>query len=101
MTTPWWWTRRDYLDLTRGGSHPEAVLEHYDGRMAGIEVRASASPSSRDATHLRWLRDSVGERFVAGVVLHLGEQSVSLGDRIQLLPLSALWGHATAPGITP
>jgi predicted AAA+ superfamily ATPase len=78
----------------RNGREIDFVLERYDGRIVGIEVKASASPSSKDASHLRWLRDSLGERFVAGVVLHLGERSVSLGDGIQMLPLSALWGHA-------
>jgi predicted AAA+ superfamily ATPase len=78
----------------RNGREIDFVLERYDGRVVGIEVKASASPSSKDASHLRWLRDSLGDRFVAGVVLHLGDRSVSLGDGIQMLPLSALWGHA-------
>ncbi|MFI6323995.1 DUF4143 domain-containing protein [Nonomuraea sp. NPDC050556] len=84
-----------YYFRDRNGREIDFILERYDGRIAGIEVKATASPTSKDASHLRWLRDALGDRFVAGVVLHLGDQSVSLGDRIQLLPMSALWGHAT------
>ncbi|MEV0613729.1 ATP-binding protein [Nonomuraea sp. NPDC050404] len=82
-----------YYFRDRNGREVDFILERYDGRVAGIEIKATASPTAKDATHLRWLRDSMGERFVAGVVLHLGEHGVSLGDRIQMLPLSALWGH--------
>ncbi|GGO79430.1 ATP-binding protein [Nonomuraea cavernae] len=81
----------------RNGREVDFVLERYDGRVACIEIKASASPSARDAAQLRWLRDSIGDRFVGGVVLHLGDQSVSLGEGIQMLPLSALWGHARLP----
>jgi predicted AAA+ superfamily ATPase len=82
-----------YYFRDRHGREIGFVLERHDGRIAGIEVKATASPTAKDAAHLRWLRDSLGERFASGVVLHLGEQSVSLGGGIQLLPLSALWGH--------
>ncbi|WP_185084835.1 DUF4143 domain-containing protein [Nonomuraea muscovyensis] len=83
-----------YYFRDRNGREIDFVLEHSDGRIAGIEVVASASPSVKDATHLRWLREALGDRFVAGVVLHLGAHSVSLGDNLHMLPLSALWGHA-------
>lgn len=83
-----------YYFRDRNGREIDFVLERYDGHIAGIEVKASASPSAKDATHLRWLRDALGDRFVAGVVLHLGAHSVSVGDDLYMLPLSALWGHA-------
>ncbi|MDQ2709222.1 MAG: hypothetical protein M3Z25_17015 [Actinomycetota bacterium] len=37
------------------------------------------------------LRDRIGERFSAGVVLHTGPQASRLGDRLYSLPISALW----------
>ncbi|WP_327586525.1 ATP-binding protein [Nonomuraea sp. NBC_00507] len=82
-----------YYFRDRNGREIDFVLERFDGRVAGIQVKATASPTAKDAAHLRWLGDSLGERFVSGAVLHLGDQSVSLGGGIQLLPLSALWGH--------
>ena len=50
--------------------------------MVGIEVRATTSPGTDSAKHLRWLRDRLGERFTAGVVLHLGQRASSFGDGI-------------------
>src|SRR6266704_5052764 len=40
-------------------------------------------------------KGQLGERFTAGIVLHLGTPSTSFGDGIHALSLSALWGHTT------
>ena len=70
------------------------VLEGPGGAVVGIEVKATTSPGADTAKHLRWLRDRLGERFAAGVVLHLGQRASSFGDNIHAVPVSALWGHA-------
>jgi hypothetical protein len=44
-----------------------------------------------DGRHLAWLRDELGERFVRGVVLHCGQRSFELADRIVAAPMSSLW----------
>ena len=36
----------------------------------------------------------LGERFTVGVVLYLGREPLSLGDRLVAVPLSAFWQHA-------
>ncbi|GAA3442339.1 ATP-binding protein [Planomonospora venezuelensis] len=78
----------------------DIVLESPRGEVVAIEVKASVSPGLGAAKHLVWLREKLGDRFVAGVVLHLGEQALSFGDRILSLPVSALWGHTRLPGYT-
>ena len=40
-----------------------------------------------DARHLIWLRDRLGDRFVAGFVVHTGADSYELGDRLWALPI--------------
>lgn len=47
-----------------------------------------------DARHLRWLATKLGDRFVAGVVLHMGEVNLPFGDKIYAVAASALWDHA-------
>lgn len=81
----------------RSGPEVDFVIEGPDGKIAGLEVKASASPSSSDAKHLRWLKDKLGDRMIAGVVLHLGSAAGSLGDGIYALPVSALWDHCLLP----
>ncbi|HEY0638486.1 MAG TPA: hypothetical protein VGD67_12630 [Pseudonocardiaceae bacterium] len=45
----------------------------------------------RDVRHLETLRDGLGDRFVAGVVLYGGGVSLPLGDRLAAVPMSGLW----------
>ncbi len=72
------------------------ILEGPGGAVVGIEVKATTSPGADSAKHLRWLRDRLGERFTAGVVLHLGQRASSFGDGIHAIPVSALWDHSRA-----
>jgi predicted AAA+ superfamily ATPase len=75
------------------GRHEVDILaELADGRVVGFEVKADAAPGPDAARHLRWLRDALGSRFAAGVVLHTGPQPFRFGDGIHALPICALWG---------
>ena len=73
----------------------DVILERPDGSVFAIEVKASSSPSPRAADHLHWLRDRLDAvapgAFIGGVVLHMGEHEVSLGDRLAMWPISSLW----------
>lgn len=69
----------------------DLVLETPDGRVAGVEVKATAAPSRKDVKGLAQLRDRLGSRFVAGLVLHTGMTSGSFGDRIAAVPMDAIW----------
>jgi len=57
----------------------------------GIEVKAASSVSGRDVRWLAQMRDRLGERFVAGIVLHTGPTAAPFGERIHALPMSTLW----------
>ena len=76
---------------TATGSEVDVVLEQPDGSVAGIEVKASATVGASDFAALKTLRDQLGRRFRAGVVLYLGDQVMPFGDQLWLVPLSALW----------
>ena len=59
--------------------------------MVGIEVKAAASASGHDFRGLRYLREKLGDRFMAGALLYTGETTVPFGDRLAAVPLSGLW----------
>jgi hypothetical protein len=47
-----------------------------------------------DRKSARYLRERIGDRLLAGVVLYAGDQALPFGERLWALPLSALWqGH--------
>lgn len=72
----------------------DIVLEFGDGRVIGIEVKAATSFTARQFKGLRRLRDSLGEKFVAGVVLNTTGVGYRLEDRLYGAPVSALWDLA-------
>ena len=69
----------------------DVVLERNSGEIAGVEVKAAATVSSADFAGLRYLREKLGARFRAGVVLHTGAETLPFGDRLAAVPLSGLW----------
>lgn len=76
----------------RGGDHEvDIILENRAGELVAIEVKAAGRVSSRDARHLAWLRDRMGDRFLNGIVLHTGSSGYPLGDRLIAAPVAALW----------
>lgn len=54
----------------------DLVLETADGRVAGTEVKSTSTPSGKDTEGPAYLRDKLGKRFVAGLVLHTGTTGV-------------------------
>jgi len=80
-----------HLRDSDGRREVDLIAELGGERVLGFEVKAGAAVDVGDARHLSWLRDELGDRFVAGVVFHTGPRAFSLGDRIQALPISAIW----------
>ena len=78
-----------------GGREVDIVIETPDGRVAGVEVKAAIDVDTSDFRHLAYLRDQLGDRFTAGVVLHCGREPARWGDRLLSLPISALWTPAS------
>jgi uncharacterized protein len=69
----------------------DLVLESRSGEIAAIEVKAAASVGRSDVRALQKLRDRMGARFKAGIVLCSCEQTLPFGDRIWAIPVSGLW----------
>lgn len=83
---------RMYHVRTKGGEHEVDILLELGGfRVIGIEVKASAAPTADDAKHLVWLRDLLGDRFLAGVLLHTGPRTYQLDERLVAAPIATLW----------
>jgi uncharacterized protein len=80
-----------HLRQEDGRHEIDVILESADGRIVGTEIKATASAGSNDARHLAWLRDQLGPRFAAGVVLTSGRAVYPLGERLTAVPIAALW----------
>ena len=83
-----YWPNRegDEVDLVVERSEDEAVI--------GLEVKAAARVRSRDWKGLRLLRDQIGSRFRAGLVMYTGDMPYRLDERIYAMPIDKLWAGA-------
>lgn len=83
---------------TRDGGHEVDLLAATPlGDVLAVEIKATAAPKAADARHLTWLRDQLGERFVAGALLHSGPRPFVLDKRIFALPICAIWDGGLQP----
>jgi uncharacterized protein len=81
-----------HLRTDAGRQEVDLIIDLGAGRVIGIEVKAGSAPTAKDARHLAWLRDELGDGFVRGIVFHTGQHPFELGERIWALPIAALWG---------
>jgi hypothetical protein len=78
----------------RSGVEVDLIIERIDGSVIAVEIKSAATVNRADAKGLRFLRDRLGDRFIAGVLFHTGPLTGRLDDRIWATPIPALWGGA-------
>ena len=61
------------------------------GKIAGFEVKASATVRGKDFRGLKKLQETTGEKFATGVVIYDGENTVGFGDNLYAVPIRAIW----------
>lgn len=92
-------SRPSLYHLRTSDQHREIDLlaEYRDGTVFGFEFKSAGTASTKDARHLAWLRDELGDKFIGGAVLHTGPRSFELGDRLIAAPIAALWTRPRTP----
>lgn len=76
---------------THDDDEVDLVVERDDGAIVGFEVKAASRVPGDDMRGLRKLREATKDRFLAGVVLYLGERSYTYEDRLHVMPVDRLW----------
>lgn len=77
-------------------SEIDLVIERGDGKVVGIEVKASMTVGPQDFTGLSAFADYVDSRFLGGFLYYSGETVLPFrlrGRLFHALPLSSLWMH--------
>lgn len=74
----------------KDGVEVDIVLEQA-GKVAGIEIKAASTVTKKDFRGLVKLQETMGDQFVAGVVMYDGESAVGFGDGLYAVPIRALW----------
>ncbi|MGH3979692.1 MAG: ATP-binding protein [Pseudonocardiaceae bacterium] len=80
-----------YHYRTADGVEVDLVLEAADGRVVAVEIKAGSQVTASAMRDLAQLRDRLGARFTAGVLLTSGSQAQRVGDRLSVAPVDILW----------
>ena len=67
------------------------VLENLSGEVVALEVKASATIRPDDFKGLRRLGQAAGEDFVCGILLHDGDRTDRVDDKLFAMPVKMLW----------
>lgn len=86
--------RLHHVRQEQGRFEIDVLGELGGGQVVGMEVKASAAPTGRDARHLVGLRDRLGDTFLAGILFHTGPRTFALAERVMAVPISALWASS-------
>jgi predicted AAA+ superfamily ATPase len=76
---------------TSDGAEVDLVIEYDDGTVIGLEVKASERAPAAEFRGLAQLRDALGPRFAAGIILTTGRRSYTYADRLHVMPIDRLW----------
>lgn len=73
------------------GQEVDVVLEARDGTCVGVEVKASRTVAAGDFKGLRALAELLGPKFVRGVVLYTGKETVPFSRNLHAVPVDLLF----------
>lgn len=73
------------------------VIEHDDGSVLGIEVKAGSHVGVEDFKHLVWFKNKIiTDRKFVGIVLYTGEHVVPFGPNLWGVPIGHIWRNESA-----
>ncbi len=80
-----------YYLRTDAGQEIDFIIEHPDGRIVAIEVKATHSVSADAFKGMNFLAEKLGKKFQRGIVLYLGTEVVPFGKKLHAMPFDAVW----------
>lgn len=80
-----------YYFRTQSGAEVDIVLEDKQGRIVGIEIKASQTIRADDFKGLKEFAECTGNNFLRGIVLYTGNDIIPFGQNFVAMPLYSLW----------
>jgi len=73
------------------GKEVDFVIENKDGKIIGIEVKLDGTINEKDWANMNALRETVGSRFIKGVIVYTGTELIQVSRNIWAVPVNYLW----------
>ena len=81
-----------HFNPVRGdGNETDFIIEKDNGETTAIEVKLDSSLNDNDFKNLELCRNTIGNKFMKGIVLYRGEDIVPFGDKLYAVPVNYLW----------
>ncbi len=82
-----------YHFRTQTGREVDVVLEKTIGDIVGIEIKSRSTVNKRDFKGLEMLAESLGDKFIRGILLYTGEHTLKFGEKLWAIPAQAMWNR--------
>jgi predicted AAA+ superfamily ATPase len=79
-----------HLRTKRGEHEVDLVVVRDDGRVLALEVKLARTATDADVTHLRWLRERLGDDVLDAAVITTGDVAYRRPDGIAVVPAALL-----------
>ena len=79
-----------HLRTRNGGHEIDLIVVRDDGKVVAIEVKLGGAVDERDARHLRWLGEHLGDSLLDSIIINTGPQAYRRPDGIGVVPLGLL-----------
>jgi len=73
------------------GKEVDFIIENTDGKIIGIEVKLDSTINEKDWVNMNTLQETVGSRFVKGVIIFTGTELIQVSRNIWAVPVNYLW----------
>lgn len=80
-----------YYYRTHDGVEVDILLEDERGYVVGIEVKSTSTIDSYDFKGLNAVADTLGKKFLKGILLYTGNKVASFGKNFTAMPVSSIW----------
>jgi predicted AAA+ superfamily ATPase len=73
------------------GKEVDFVIESPNGKAVGIEVKLDGTINEKDWANMNVLQETLGNKFLKGVILYTGTELMQVGRNIWAVPINYLW----------
>ena len=73
------------------GKEVDFVIESPNGKTVGIEVKLDSTINEKDWTNMNTLQETMGDRFLKGIIIYTGSDLVQISRKIWAVPVQYLW----------
>lgn len=80
-----------YYYRTHDGVEVDILLENEKGHIVGIEIKSNSTVNTSDFKGLYSVADTLGKKFLRGILLYNGNKVVSFGKNFTAMPVSSIW----------